>query len=190
MTPDEEISLLQDSIRKLKIEFDMYFGGANKRPPYDAQWRVETMMKRLEGTRSLNFGQRFKLNSLTQNYAMFADMWRVRIKRREEGTDFPRGRRVDTVAPPPPPPPPPTSNSFRVQWQDPEKDGAKVDQLFNALIAAKKQLGENVDTINIDGFKRFVKNKTEQLKRDQRCQNVEYVVEVENGKVSLKAKGT
>ena len=41
----------------------------------------------------------------------------------------------------------------------------------------------------LDGFKRFVKQKTEQLKRDQRCQNVEYIVEVENGKVSLKAKG-
>ena len=184
---DEELSLLEDGIRKLKIEFDMYFGGGAKRPPYDAQWRVEATMKRLDGSRSMTFGQRFKLNGLTAKYGIFADMWRNKVKRREEGTSAPHGRRVDTAAPAPPPA---SSTGFRVQWQDPEQDQAKVDQLFSALISAKKQLGENADSINIDGFKRFVKNKTEQLKRDLKCQNVEYVVEVENGKVSLKAKGT
>ena len=185
MTIEEELTRLEDDMRRLKIEYDMYFGGGAKRPPYDLQWRVESVMKRLEGNRSLNFTQRFKLNSMNQKHAVFADMWRQRVKRREEGTEGPRGRRVDVA----PPPPPPTPQSFKVQWQDPDHDHQKVDQLFNALIAAKKQVGENPDTINIDGFKRFVKQKTEQLKRDLRCQNVEYVVEVENGKVSLKAKG-
>ena len=143
-------------------------------------------MKRLDGTRSMSFGQRFKLNGLTAKYGIFADMWRNKVKRKEEGTgSAPHGRRVDVPAPPAPAAQP----GFKVQWQDPEHDHEKVDQLFNALVAAKKQLGENADSINIDGFKRFVKNKTEQLKRDMKCQNVEYVVEVENGKVSLKAKG-
>jgi hypothetical protein len=185
MTPDEEIALLDDQFRKLKIEFDMYFGGGNKRPPYDAQWRMESTLKRLEGSR-LNFTQRFKLNAVTQRYAVFADMWRTKVKRREEGREGPQGRRVDVPAPEPPPAP----KSFKVQWSDPEQDSGKVNELFSALVTAKRQVGENPDTINIDGFKRFVKQKTEQLKRDLKCQNVEYVVEVENGKVSLKAKGT
>ena len=51
MTPDEELAILEDSLRKLKIEFDMYFGGGVKRPPYDAQWRVESILKRLDGSR-------------------------------------------------------------------------------------------------------------------------------------------
>ena len=135
---------------------------------------------------------------MQQKYAVFADMWRQRVKRKEEGTEGPRGRRVDVPAPPPPPPAPaataasggrPGPPSFKVQWTDPERDHEKVGQLFEALVAAKRQVGENPDTINMDGFRRFVKQKTEQLKRDQRCQNVEYIVEVENGKVSLKAKG-
>jgi hypothetical protein len=194
MTPDEEIAILEDSIRKLKVEFDMYFGGGVKRPPYDAQWRVESILKRLEGSR-LSFPQRFKLNAMQQKYAVYADMWRQKVKRKEEGTEGPRGRRVDVPEPPPPPPPPMTPGrgaappSFKVQWTDPDQDHEKVGQLFEALVAAKKRVGENPDTINMDGFKRFVKQKTEQLKRDQRCQNVEYIVEVENGKVSLKAKG-
>ena len=184
LTLDEEIALLEDSIRKLKIEYDMYFGGGLKRPPFDAQWRVESTIKRLDGNRQLNFGQRFKLNSFSQKYGVFADMWRTRVKRKEEGVG-PQGRRVDVAAAPEPE----LKQGFRVQWQDPEKDHQKVDELFNALIAAKKQVGENAESINIDGFKRFVKNKTDQLKKDMKCKNVEYVVEIENGKVSLKAKG-
>jgi hypothetical protein len=186
MTIEEELVLLEDGMRRLKIEWDMYFGGGAKRPPYDAQWRIETSVKRLDGNRTLNFGQRFRLNALIQKHAIHADLWRQKLKRREEGTEGPRGRRVDVK----PEPAAAVPSGFRVQWDDPEKDSEKVGQLFNALIQAKKQLGENVDTINIDGFRRFVKQKTEQLKRDQRCQNVEYQVEVENGKVSLKAKGT
>ncbi len=185
MTVDEELTLLEDSMRKLKIEYDMYFGGGAKRPPYDAQWRVESVLKRMEGSK-LSYGQRFRLNQMAQKHAVFSDMWRQKVKRREEGTEGPRGRRVDV----PLPPPPPEVASFKVQWQDPEQDHEKVGQLFNALIQAKKKVGENPDTINIDGFKRFVKQKTDQLKRDLKCQNVEYVVEVENGKVSLRAKGT
>ena len=65
-----------------------------------------------------------------------------------------------------------------------------MDQLYQALLEAKKKVGDNPDALNMDGFKRFVKAKTEQLKKDLRCQNVEYVVEVENGQVRLKAKGT
>ena len=186
MTIDEELVLLEEAMRRLKIEWDMFFGGGAKKPPYDSQWRIETNIKRLDGTRSLTYGQRFRLNGMVQKHAIHADLWRQKMKRREEGTEGPRGRRVDTKVEPPAPAAP---TSFRVQWDDPEKDPDKVGQLFNALVSAKKQLGENVETINIDGFRRFVKQKTEQLKRDMRCQNVEYQVEVENGKVSLKAKG-
>jgi hypothetical protein len=113
-------------------------------------------------------------------------MWRQKVKRREEGRDGPPRSHV----PPPPEPAASTPAAYRVQWQDPEKEHDKVNELYSALMEAKKKVGEKSDTLNIEGFKRFVKTKTEQLKKDMKCQNVEYVVEVENGQVRLKAKGT
>ena len=56
-------------------------------------------------------------------------------------------------------------------------------------MAAKKQAGEATDALPLESFKRFVKQKTDQLKKDFGCHTVEYVVEVENGQVRLKAKG-
>ena len=44
-TVDDQLKRLEDDIRKLKIEFDIYFNGASKRPPYDTKNRVETMIK-------------------------------------------------------------------------------------------------------------------------------------------------
>ena len=181
---DEEITLLEDAFRKLKIEFDIYFVGGRKLPPHDAQWRIETTFKRLEAAK-LSFAHRFRVNAVLQKYAVHADMWRTKIKKKEEGRDAP-----PRPAAPPPPPPEKTPTAYKVRWQDPEKEQDKVKELYTALIEAKKKVGESPDTLNIEGFKRFVKAKTDQLKKDMRCENVEYVVEVENGQVRLKAKGT
>lgn len=183
---DEELTLLEDLFRRLKIDFDIYFVGGSKRPPTDAQWKVDSTFKRLDGGK-LSFGQRFRLNGLQQKYAVHADMWRQKLKKKEEGRDY--------IAPPPRFEPPPAEEKaspshYRVQWNDPEKEHDKVQELYSALIEAKKKAGEKHDTLNIEGFKRFVKTKTEQLKKDMKCQNVEYVVEVDNGQVRLKAKGT
>jgi hypothetical protein len=190
MTVDEELSHLDDAFRKLKIDYDIYFGGGSKRPPYEAQFHVESIIKKYSDNPKLSFSQRFKFNGLMQKFGVHNDMWRQKVKKKEEGWQDP-ARRTETTAPPASAKPAPAQPSgFRVQWKDPDQEGEKVDQLYKALLEAKKKVGDNPDALNMDGFKRFVKAKTEQLKKDLRCQNVEYVVEVENGQVRLKAKGT
>jgi hypothetical protein len=184
MTVEEEMNLLEDAIRKLKIEYDIYLNGSSPRPPFDAQWRVESVIKKYSDASRLTFAQRFRYNSLTGRYAMFSDMWRQKVKAREEGREHPRRREE------PRPEAPAAPTSFRVQWSDPEQEQDKVERLFNVLVEAKKRCGESADSLPIDTFKRFVKQKTEQLKKDLACQNVEYVVEIENGQVRLKARGS
>lgn len=179
MTVDEELSLLDDLIRKLKIEFEVYFNGGSPRPPTDAQFRVESLIKKYGDAGKLSFGQRFRLNSLVQRYAVYSDMWRQKIKSREEGREI---RRHDAR-------PASRPGSFAVQWHDPDSEPEKVEKLFQALVEAKKQAGEAADSLPMDQFRRFVKMKTDQIKKDFGCHNVEYVVEVENGQVRLKARG-
>jgi hypothetical protein len=180
MTADEELSLLEDNIRRLKIEFDIYFNGGKPLPPTDLQWRVESVVKKFSDSQKLTFAQRFRYNSLAQRYSIFSDLWRQRIKNREEGprrtvADLREERQK--------------KSAFRVEWRDPASEPEKVDKLFAALVEAKKQCGENPDNVTADAFKRFVGQKTAQLKRDFNCEQVEYVVEVEQGQVKLKAKG-
>ena len=42
MTVDEAITQIEDGIRRLKIEFDIYFNGSSKRPPTDCTGRSRT----------------------------------------------------------------------------------------------------------------------------------------------------
>jgi hypothetical protein len=180
MTTDEELNKLEDGIRRLKIDYDIYFNGGAKRPPTDSQWRMETLVKKLSDSSSLNFAQRFRYNTLAQRYALFAELWRQRLKTREEG---PRRSAAEVRSERKKPSP------FRIDWHDPAAEPDKVDRLFAALLEAKRKCGENTDNLAAEAFKRFVQKKTEQLKRELRCEQVEYVVEVEQGQVKLRAKG-
>src|SRR5687767_8833056 len=44
---DQEIKRIEDAIRKLKIDFDIYFSGSVKRPPLEARARLESSIKRI-----------------------------------------------------------------------------------------------------------------------------------------------
>ena len=60
MTVDEELNVLDENIRRLKIEYDVYFGGGSKRAPADTEWRVQSLLKKFSDSSKLNFAQRFK----------------------------------------------------------------------------------------------------------------------------------
>jgi len=180
MTIDEQLSQLEDNLRRLKIEFDIYFNGGSPRPPNDTLWRVDSLIKRLADTPQMSFAHRFRYNGLAARYALYNQMWQQRVRSKEEGPRKSAAELRDEQKKAP---------AFQVTWQDPASEPDKVNKLFSALIEAKRKLGENADNLAEDTFKRFVQQKTEQLKRDFQCKEVEYVVEVENGQVKLRAKG-
>ncbi|MFZ0786068.1 MAG: hypothetical protein WAM67_09765, partial [Candidatus Acidiferrales bacterium] len=69
-TVDEDLNQIERDIRTLKIEYEQFFGGGRKRPPTDTQWRVDSLVRRMnERINEFNFAQRFRLNNLTQTYA-------------------------------------------------------------------------------------------------------------------------
>jgi len=81
---DLELSRLEDSIRKLKIDFDIYFNGAVKRPPLEARARLESNIKRFSDNRSLSFAQRYQLNALISRFTSYRELWRRNLKARGE----------------------------------------------------------------------------------------------------------
>ncbi|CAN5778560.1 hypothetical protein BH24ACI3_BH24ACI3_13520 [soil metagenome] len=83
-TIDKEISRLDESIRKLKIDFDIYFNGATKRPPLEARARLEASMKRMLDKRSLSYSQRYHLNGLVARFTSYRELWRRTLRARGE----------------------------------------------------------------------------------------------------------
>ncbi len=181
MTVDEALGKLEDNIRRVKIEYEAYFNGGLPRPPHETVFRIESAIKKYSSEiANLNFSQRFKFNQLAQKYAVYNDLWRKKLRVKEEGPGrvTPRERQSEKRA---------GDDSVHVVCSDPKKQRDKIDELLKALIRAKNQIGERTDDIDPEVFAEFVREKTRQFKQSLGCDEVKFSVSVEGGKVKFKA---
>jgi hypothetical protein len=208
VTTDEELNVLDSQLRRLKIEYEIFFSNPQKRPPTDVEWKVLSMLRKFsDGGGRMNFSQRYRYNEMAQRYAIYSDLWRKKSRIREEGYRRPQdallsvqGVRVledehkslhhpvygvshaaaaaaaGEAA----------SQPFTLSNVD-QGEREQIERLYNTLVAAKKKAGENVSG-GIDSFTTFVQKKTEQIRKQYHCENVEYSVELTDGHVKLKAK--
>jgi hypothetical protein len=209
VTTDEELTILESQLRRLKIEYEIFFSNPTKRPPTDIEWKVLSLLRKFSDGGRMNFSQRYRYNELAQRYAIYSDLWRKKSRIREEGYRRPQdallsvqGVRVaedehkaahhpvygvahaaaaaagaDAAV---------SAPHFTLHNVD-QAEREQVERLYNSLVAAKKKAGENVSG-NLDSFTTFVQKKTEQIKKQYHCQDVEYTVELAEGHVKLKAK--
>ena len=211
-TIDEELGQIERDVRTLKIEYEQFFGGGRKRPPTDTQWRVESLIRRYnERVGELSYGQRFRFNNLAQTYAKYQEMWRKKLVQKESGAqqrhfgaaakaiEAERARRT-------------ADNQVRITSEDashgaagsrdvieqrraifalslsnPEHEKEKIYALYEKLIEARTQTGQKSGTPSLKDFENFVREKTKDLKH-KGGHDVEYSVNIENGRVKLKAR--
>lgn len=83
---DQQIGRLEEDIRKLKIDFDVYFNGGAKRPPLESRARVDANLKRLADDRNLTFAQRYQFNTVASRFTAYRELWRRILKKRGEET--------------------------------------------------------------------------------------------------------
>jgi hypothetical protein len=188
---DEELSQLEKDIRQLKIEYDQYFGGGRKRPPTEIEWRIELLVKRYaERGGDLKSAQRFRYTNLAQTYAKYKEIFRKRAQQKEEGTvqrHFGAAARAIEEERKKNRPAGAEAAIFRMSCSEPEREGDKVTQLYEAFLQAKKKAGEDTGKLSRSNFNDFVLKKTTELQKQKNCREVEYVVEVVEGQVKLKA---
>ncbi len=210
MTTDEELNVLETQLRRLKIEYEVYFSNPTKRPPTDIEWKVLSLLRKFSDGGRMSFSQRFRYNEMAQRYAIYSDLWRKKSRIREEGYRRPQdallavqGVRPDVeehklqhnpvygvshaAAAASGEAPPVSSQPFTLHTAADKTEREQVERLFNTLVAAKKKAGENVSG-NLDSFSTFVQKKTAEIRNKYGCQDVEFSVELTDGHVKLKAK--
>ena len=187
-TIDEQLARLEEDIRRLKVEFDIYFNGGAKRPPYDTKSRVETMIKRLADERSLSFAQRYLYNTLVARHTSFRELWRRTMQGREEGRDAAASARSAAARAEAAKASDAEAQPFTFICADARNDVPTVKQLYDSLVEAKKQCGEPVEDMSFPRFHRLIASKTDALKERLGCERVRFSIEVQEGRVSFKAK--
>jgi hypothetical protein len=189
VTIDEELALLEESFRRLKIEFDIYFAGGSKKPPVDTESRVQSLIRRHLENSHLSFSQRFRLTAVAQKYSVFSDLWRRKTKIKDEGYRRPQDTLVgvggfghlDEPSP----------HAVKVQNESESfilftSDVIEVVALYEAVVRAREAAGQPLGAF--DSFAAFVQLKSNQIRSQFRCEAVEYTVTVKSGQVQLKAR--
>jgi hypothetical protein len=209
VTIDEELNLLDQQLRRLKIEYEIFFNNPAKRPPTDVEWKVLSLIRKFSDGARMSFSHRFRYNEMAQRYAVQAELWRKKMRIREEGYRRPadailsvqgvrvpeeheakhhpvygvarKGQTAGAGAPSE------GDQPFSVQCSGAVAERKQVESLYKALTEAKKKSGEKVSG-NLDSFAAFVKKKTSEIRKQHGCDTVVYSVEMQGGQVKLKAK--
>ncbi len=84
VSTDQQLARLDEDIRKLKIEFGIFFNGGTKRAPHEVRGRVESLIKRIADDRNLTYVQRYQFNSSVARYTAYRELWRRNLKIRGE----------------------------------------------------------------------------------------------------------
>jgi hypothetical protein len=205
VTTDEELNVLETQLRRLKIEYEVFFSNPTKRPPTDIEWKVLSLLRKFSDGGRMSFSQRYRYNEMAQRYAVYSDLWRKKSRIREEGYRRPQdallsvqGVRSEEDSKPQHHPvyglskaaaavaaAPTTSQPFTMHENEAGRE--QLERLYNTLVAAKKKAGENVSG-TLDSFSTFVQKKTAEIRKQYGCHDVEFSVELTDGHVKLKAK--
>jgi len=203
-TIDEDLNQLEKDVRQLKIEYEQYFGGGRARPPADIEWRIELVIKRYgERGANMRFAQRYRYGNIAQTYARYREVFRKRLKKKEEGTverhfgaaarkieaeraaqqagievETQRSSSLEAGA----------THRVSVSYSGADRQDAKTIRLYEAFRDAKQHAGENTSKLTLEAFQNFLERKTGELRQKNGDAEVEFIVSVEDGRVKLKAR--
>ena len=197
---DRQLRELEGEIKKLEVEYNLFFAGRLAKLPWDTRARVEALVKRYDRLQIQNTAERFRFQGLQMRYSTFCELWERNLKTREGGRPAPRGRTsyvdpgpsrpsVDMVASSAAPgdhgdigEASPAVMSLR----DPQAEAEKVRALHERLNQARRETGEG--EVPFERFQEVVRAQVSKLGRDGA--EVAFKVSVKDGRVAFTAKPT
>lgn len=175
-----DIDALDEAIKKLRVAYDKYFLGLERREPADERAKVKNWLQRARAEHTPNTARRFRLNQLQASLVTYEAYWDRLCRQIEEGTfkrDLLRAQRQQSAAPPPSSP----SNGATTPRHYPEH----LMQLHSAYRAAQAQVGAK--EVSLEALARTVEKQTATIKERYKCQAVDFKVAIKDGKAILKA---
>jgi hypothetical protein len=181
----KDLQALAADLKRLEGEYNMFFSGRLPRPPWETRGRIEAMIKRYDRGVSMGTGDRFRFEQLQSRFQSLVELWDRGLRSREEGRPGPFAQ-----------PPPKAAQKRPAQaggkvlsvtaFSDPVREMDKLHTLYDSLMEARKQHGE--DVVPFHKFAALVKNQVSKL-RDEGNPEVAFRVAVKDGKVAFTARG-
>jgi len=196
---DRLIIELTEQIRVVKREYELWFNGVNPKPPHEMRSRLDMHIRLLRNKLPKRTADQFRIGVVLQQYQSFAELWDKSARKQEEGGLAPwmaQSRRSQLqelqghlLQSGEEKPPEPQRTSYLARITRPDEDVDEMRKVFNSYVAAKKKVGEDVGGADFDKFRAVLVKQTRQLIDSGKASAVNYRIEIQDGKVAIKAKG-
>jgi len=183
VTLEEELKNLDEGLRRLKIEYHIFFNGGRKKPPEDLSQRVGRLAKQLSERSDMTPTQRFRYTTLVTRYHTYRNLWRRTLQEKERGQEAKKEALVQAATSPDTNAP---AEKFRVSLSDPETEKDRVKSLYDALLQQKMENSEE-SPISYRQFAKFIASQTQNIRNRYGCDRVTYIVALERGVVRVTA---
>ena len=184
---EEDLNTLEDLLRRLKVEYDIFFNGNRKRPPEDMKARLDKLVKRLSQATSMTFSERFQYNTLVARFHLYSDLWRRTMNKRETGTEneVDLQKSKDDL-----PGPTQVPQQFRVAIEDPSAESEKVRDLYEALIKIGGERAKSSPRPSYEQFANYIASQATAIRKKFNCSGVVFTLAVEEDRVKFRATAT
>jgi hypothetical protein len=179
---DDDLTNLEDWIRRLKIEYHIFFSGNRKKPPDDLRLRVEKLIKNLSESMDLSSTQRFRFSTLITRFYVYRDLWRRTTQAKEMGLDREEpalktkpSSNVDNPA-----------DRVRISIVDPRSEDEKVHKLYDALLRIAGKETKSTP-ISYPQFVKYITTQADGIRQKYNCSAVAFTISLEDGTIRFTA---
>ena len=181
---DEELTLLENKLKQLKLDYEQYFLGARPREPAMLRGEVQKLIMRRINQPIRNTSARFRFNTINSRFQCFRRQWDATLRQIEAG---PYHRHVfkarlherqrEAAA---------TGPAASARGARGNSSGGEGD-LFESYRDAALACGQSVKGLTRAKLEAVVEKQRESLQRKLGCKQLDFRVVVEAGRVRLKA---
>jgi hypothetical protein len=175
-----ELSALERNLTTLRIDYERFFSGDLKQPPFAARRLLEGFLKRLGNSDIEKPVERSRLQAAQSRYTAMTELWEKRLAQKETGR-VPGVRRGAMPQVPQEPPARDGARPASVQL----KRRVDFTPLFQRYCAARQSLGEDVSRLKYERFEELVKKQAEDIKMKTGSSRLVFEVQVVEGRVRL-----
>ena len=179
---EEELTSMEERLRRLKIEYRIFFNGNRKKPPEDLKQRLEKQAKMLGERSNMTAAQRFRYNTLLTRYYTYRNLWRRTLQEMERSMDYRRAGGLSDVSSGKKP----QVEMFRISLSDPNNEKDKVRRLYDELRQVQKGIKDNPD-LSYPQFEGYIASQTHKFRTRYGCDRVSYVITLHGGEVRFTA---
>lgn len=197
-----ELSRFEADLEKLRVTYEMYFRGIEKKPPTQDREAIERWMRLIMRNPAQNTAYKFRRQSLGQKLISLKQYWDKTMLAIEEGRYLPHKKMADRRE---------REREKSQMLDDLQKKqreilaaggsavearkearkaaaaaGFSLDDLHRDYLGARQKTGESTN-ISKEKLAAVLEQQRAALREKLKCKDVQFKVSIENGKTKLKA---